>query len=62
MDISPDKQNIDTLFSNTTYYIDFYQRDYKWSEEPVKRLLDDVFFNSIRNMKMPKILIQAKRL
>lgn len=44
MDISPDKQNIDSVFSNTTYYIDFYQRQYKWNEEPVKRLLDDVFY------------------
>ena len=44
MDIAPDKQNIDSLFSNTTYYIDFYQRDYKWNEDPVKRLLDDIFF------------------
>lgn len=44
MDISPDKQNIDRVFSNTTYYIDFYQRQYKWTEEPVKRLLDDVFY------------------
>ena len=44
MDISPDKQNIDTLFSNTQYYIDFYQREYKWTTEPVERLLDDIFF------------------
>jgi uncharacterized protein with ParB-like and HNH nuclease domain len=44
MDISPDKQNIDRVFSNTPYYIDFYQRQYKWTEEPVKRLLDDVFY------------------
>lgn len=44
MDVSPDKQNIDTLFSNTKFNIDFYQRDYKWSEEPVKRLLDDVYY------------------
>lgn len=44
MDISPDKQNIDTLFASTTYYIDFYQREYKWSKEPVERLLDDIFF------------------
>lgn len=44
MDISPDKQNIDSVFSNTTYYIDFYQRQYKWNEEPVKRLLDDIFY------------------
>ena len=44
MDVQPDKQNIDQLFSNTNYYIDFYQRQYKWNEEPVKRLLDDVFY------------------
>lgn len=44
MDIAPDKQNIDGVFSNTTYHIDFYQRDYKWTSEPVLRLLDDVFF------------------
>ena len=44
MDISPDKQNIDSVFANTAYYIDFYQRDYRWTEEPVLRLLDDVRF------------------
>lgn len=44
MDISPDKQNIDGVFSNTAYYIDFYQRDYRWTDEPVLRLLDDIFF------------------
>jgi len=44
MDIAPDKQNVDRVFSNTTYYIDFYQRDYRWTDEPVKRLLDDIFF------------------
>ena len=44
MDVQPDKQNIDKLFSNTTYYIDFYQRQYKWTDEPVKRLLDDVLY------------------
>ena len=44
MDISPDKQNIDRVFSNTAYYIDFYQRDYRWRDEPVKRLLDDIFY------------------
>jgi uncharacterized protein with ParB-like and HNH nuclease domain len=43
MDISPDKQNIDRVFSNTPYYIDFYQRDYRWTDEPVVRLLDDIF-------------------
>ncbi len=44
MDISPDKQNIDAVFSSTLYHIDFYQREYRWSEEPVLRLLDDIFY------------------
>jgi len=44
MDISPDKQNIDRVFSNTTYNIDFYQRQYKWNDIPVKRLLEDIFY------------------
>jgi uncharacterized protein with ParB-like and HNH nuclease domain len=44
MDVTPDKQNIENVFSNTKYYIDFYQRQYKWNEEPVKRLLDDIFY------------------
>ncbi len=44
MDISPDKQSIDRVFSNTPCYIDFYQRDYRWTAEPVTRLLDDIFF------------------
>ncbi|RWD20546.1 MAG: DUF262 domain-containing protein [Mesorhizobium sp.] len=44
MDIAPDKQNIDRVFSNTTYHIDFYQRDYKWTDEPVRRLIDDIFY------------------
>ena len=54
MDISPDKQNIDRVFSNTTYYIDFYQRQYKWSEEPVKRLLEDVFYKFNEEYKKHK--------
>ena len=44
MDVTPDKQNIDSVFSNTAYYIDFYQRDYRWTDEPIKRLLDDVYY------------------
>jgi uncharacterized protein with ParB-like and HNH nuclease domain len=52
MDVQPDKQNIDKVFSNTTYYIDFYQRQYKWNREPVERLLNDIFyrFNSEYNI------------
>lgn len=56
MDVQPDKQNIDKLFSNTTYYIDFYQRQYKWTEEPVKRLLDDVFYKFNEEYKKHKDL------
>lgn len=52
MDIAPDKQNIDRVFSNTTYYIDFYQRQYKWNDAPVKRLLEDVFYKF--NEEYPK--------
>jgi len=44
MDISPDTQNIDRVFSNAAFCIDFYQRDYRWTDEPVLRLLDDIFF------------------
>jgi uncharacterized protein with ParB-like and HNH nuclease domain len=44
MDVTPQKQNLDNVFSNTTYYIDFYQRQYKWTNEPVQRLLDDIFY------------------
>lgn len=56
MDVQPEKQNIDTLFSNTTYYIDFYQRQYKWTDEPVKRLLDDVFYKFNEEYKKHKDL------
>ncbi|WP_407355486.1 DUF262 domain-containing protein [Methanolobus sp. WCC5] len=60
MDISPDKQNIDQLFSNTTYYIDFYQRDYKWTKEPVERLLDDIFYRFIQEYQNHKSLDPTK--
>src|SRR5687768_10766521 len=44
MEIQPDKQNLDRTFSNAVYHIDFYQRSYKWTTEPVKRLFDDILF------------------
>ena len=44
MNVNPADRNIDQLFGTTTYYIDFYQRQYKWNEEPVKKLLDDIFY------------------
>ncbi len=45
MEVNPEKQNIDKLFSTTNYYIDFYQREYKWTGDEVRRLLDDIFYH-----------------
>ena len=44
MDLQAKDVDIDQLFGTTTYYIDFYQRDYKWGKDPVEKLLDDVFY------------------
>lgn len=52
MDVTPDKQNLDMVFANTTYFIDFYQRQYKWTHAPVRRLLDDIFYKF--NMEFEK--------
>lgn len=46
MDVSPDKQNLDQVFANTTYYIDFYQRQYKWDDS-----VQDKNFNKL-NLKI----------
>ncbi len=43
MEVSPEKQNLNTVFGTTRFSIDFYQRDYKWTTTPVSQLLDDVF-------------------
>ena len=43
MDVLPDKQNLNSVFSGSRFSIDFYQRDYKWTYTPVARLLDDIF-------------------
>lgn len=45
MEVSPYRQNINELFSTRTYHIDFYQREYKWTADEVKRLLDDIFYH-----------------
>ena len=46
-DISPNKNTIFNVFMKF-YHIDFYQREYKWDEDPVEILLKDIFdkFNS----------------
>ena len=43
MSIQSTSRAIQDLFG-TRYYIDFYQRDYKWEQEHVETLLNDVFF------------------
>ena len=45
MEVNPEKQNINTLFSTTNYHIDFYQREYKWEADDVIRLIDDIFYH-----------------
>ena len=45
MEVNPEKQNINTLFSTTNYYIDFYQREYKWKDDEVNRLINDIFYH-----------------
>ncbi|HHE04461.1 MAG TPA: DUF262 domain-containing protein, partial [candidate division WOR-3 bacterium] len=44
MSVNPKPQTIDSVFGNTKYYIDFYQREYKWKKLHVESLLDDIFY------------------
>ena len=41
--IEPYRQTVQACLKDKTYYIDFYQREYVWSTETVKVLLDDIF-------------------
>ena len=43
MSIHSTRHSVQDLFGRK-YYIDFYQRDYKWEQQHVETLLDDVFF------------------
>ena len=45
MEVNPEKQTINTLFSTTNYHIDFYQREYKWKADEVLRLIEDIFYH-----------------
>jgi uncharacterized protein with ParB-like and HNH nuclease domain len=41
--ITPQDQTLRTVFNaQRSYFIDIYQREYKWTEENVKMLLDDI--------------------
>ena len=42
--ITPKDQSVELCLKGRRYYIDFYQREYVWSEKTVTRLLDDIFF------------------
>jgi len=44
MGVNPKPQTIDSVFGNMKYYIDFYQREYKWKKIHVESLLDDIFY------------------
>ena len=44
MGVNPKHQTIDSVFGNTKYYIDFYQREYKWKKHHVESLLEDIFY------------------
>lgn len=44
MDIVSHTHSISQVFSGLTFYIDFYQREYKWEEKQVQVLLDDIFY------------------
>ncbi len=51
MEVNPEKQNIHTLFSTTNYHIDFYQREYKWKDDTVLQLIDDIFYHFDQSYK-----------
>ena len=49
MAINPTQVTVEGLFGTKKYFIDFYQREYKWNDKqqsykPIKSLLDDIFY------------------
>ena len=42
--INPNRQTVETCLKNKSYYIDFYQREYVWSKDTVRILLNDIFY------------------
>jgi uncharacterized protein with ParB-like and HNH nuclease domain len=44
MSVKPKDVCINDIFGSTAYFIDFYQREYKWKKEHVQALLDDIFY------------------
>ena len=37
MAITPKEVTLQDVFSNTKYYVDFYQREYKWNDKHTSR-------------------------
>jgi hypothetical protein len=50
MGLKPYDRKISQIFNNIQYDVDFYQREYKWTDEghkdykPVSSLLKDIFY------------------
>ena len=44
MSINSHDMTINQVFSHIKYYIDFYQREYKWKRIHITNLLDDIFY------------------
>ena len=58
MAINPTQITVENLFGTKKYYVDFYQRDYKWNDnsksqsyKPIRSLLDDIFYRFDLNYK-----------
>jgi uncharacterized protein with ParB-like and HNH nuclease domain len=43
--INPDKQTVESCLKQRSYYIDFYQREYIWTQQTVEILLNDIFYS-----------------
>src|SRR4051812_14301727 len=56
--ITPQDQTLRTVFNaQRSYFIDIYQREYKWTEENVNTLLNDIevrFSEHARRERQPK--------
>jgi uncharacterized protein with ParB-like and HNH nuclease domain len=58
MAINPTPVTVGDLFGSKKYFVDFYQREYKWNDniknqsyKPIKALLDDIFYRFDLNYK-----------
>jgi hypothetical protein len=53
MGLKPSDKKISQIFNNIQYDVDFYQREYKWTDEgdkdykPISSLLKDIFYRFV---------------